>query len=250
MQPRRAFHGNFAPCLERLSDQLLCRYEVTAVALPFLRNKPPGRQDCRQQFLCRYEVALRNKTAAQFVTVHFFIYRNCNSTDLSKIEAGCRNMPIDKNSSTKFATRTANSSTSVTSLLLNIAKHCITILLNIAKHCITNRLISLQQEFSMLCLGKLPPHQRQLFSREENVILILSQTVLEGIAVLAVKQTQRVCSRTSFRTELYFCVRTQTDCSAWRPEKASIDSISFFFVNAVKTEQSSIIYNVGSPINT
>ena len=63
LQPRRAFHGNFALCLKRLPDQLPCRYEVNAVALPYLRNKRPGRQDCRQQFLRRYKTTLRNKTA-------------------------------------------------------------------------------------------------------------------------------------------------------------------------------------------
>ena len=32
--------------------------------------------------------------------------------------------------------------------------------------------------------------------------------------------------------------------------KASIDNMSFFFVNAVEAEQLSMIYNFGSPINT
>ena len=101
LQPRPAFYGNFAPCLERLSDQLLCRYEVNAVALPILQNKRPGRQDCCQQFLCCYEVALRNKTAArqsvrysQFFSVIAIASRR---TDLSKIETGCCNVPSDKN---------------------------------------------------------------------------------------------------------------------------------------------------------
>ena len=39
----------------------------------------------------------------------------------------------------------------------------------------------------MLCLGKLLPHQCPPFSCGDNVVL--SQTVFQGIAVLAVKQT-------------------------------------------------------------
>ena len=87
LQPRRAFHGNFAPC-----------------------HVLPGSAN---------------------MSSHLAI----------------------KKSSTKFAPNTAISSPSVTSLLLNIAKHCI-----------TNRLIGLQQEFSMLRLGKLLSHQRPLFT--------------------------------------------------------------------------------------
>ena len=100
----------------------------------------------------------------------------------------------------------------------------------------------------MLRLGKLLPHQHLLFSCGDHVIF--TQTIFEGIAVFAVKkkQTQRVCSRKSIWTELYFCVRTQTDCSAFRSEKASIGNMSFFFINAVEVELSSMIYNVGSPI--
>ena len=102
-------------------------------------------------FLCRSS-GTRKHLINQFVTIHF-TNRYCDSVDLSKIEAGCRNMPSYKKSSTKFAPSLAISGPSVTSLLLNIAKHYI-----------TNRLISLQQEFRMLRLGKLLPHQRPLFS--------------------------------------------------------------------------------------
>ena len=103
-------------------------------------------------FLCSSS-GTRQHLINQFVTVHFSNYRYCGSVDLSKTEAGCRNMPSNKKCSTKFSPSTDISSPSVTSLLLNMAKHCI-----------TNRLISLQQEFSMLRLGKLLPHQRPLFS--------------------------------------------------------------------------------------
>ena len=168
----------------------------------------------------------------------FFSYRYCESTDLFKIEPGCRNMPSDKkNSSTKFAPRTAISSPSVTSLLLNIAKHCT-----------TNRLISLQQECSILVSASCFLTNARC-SRVGITSFSLRQSSKESWSLQWNKQTQRVCSRKFFRTELYFCARTQTDCSAWLPEKASIDSISFFFVNAVKAEQSSMIYNVGSHIN-
>ena len=34
-----------------------------------------------------------------------------------------------------------------------------------------------------------------------------------------------------------------------RPGKASLDNMSFLFVNAVEAEQPSMIYNVGSPIS-
>ena len=98
--------------------------------------------------------------------------------------------------------------------------------------------------------GGICVHRKQLFSNKASLWGSLRQSSKELRSLQWNKQTQRVCSRMSYKTELYFCVRTQTDCSAWRPEKASKDSISFFFVNAVKAEQSSMIYNVGSPINT
>ena len=58
---------------------------------------------------------------------------------------------------------------------------------------------------------------------------------------------RKSCCRKSFRTELYW---TYTLMSAWRPEKANSDSMSFFFVRALVAEQSSIIKSVGSPLNT
>ena len=68
----------------------------------------------------------------------------------------------------------------------------------------------------MLRLGSLLPHQRPLFSLGDHVIFM--QTVF---AIVAMDLTDPAR------------LRTQTDCSAWRPEKASIDNMSFFFVNAV-----------------
>ena len=152
LQPRRAFHGTFAPC-QALSNQLLR-------ALPFLRNKRPERQDYHQQFLCNVVSLpfLRTQTALinQFVTVHFsncFSYRYCESVDLFKKRRAVATCQAIKKSSTKFAPSTTISNPSVTSLLLTIAKHCM-----------ANRLISLQQVISMLRLGKPLPHQRPLFS--------------------------------------------------------------------------------------
>ena len=74
------------------------------------------------------------------------------------------------------------------------------------------------------------------------------ETVFEGIAVFAVKQTNpaRLFAQV-LQDRVIFLSEDQTGCSAWRPEKASIDNID---VNAVEAEQSSMIYNVGSPINT
>ena len=84
----------------------------------------------------------------------------------------------------------------------------------------------------MLYLVKLLPHLRPLFSCGDNGIL--SQTVFEGIAVLAVKQTHpaRLLAQVLQDRVVLLC---ETDCSAWRPEKASIDNVSFF-VNAVEAD--------------
>ena len=62
--------------------------------------------------------------------------------------------------------------------------------------------------------------------------------------------TQRVCSQRSLRTALYFWVSTQTEVPAWRPLKASSDSMSFFLVRALRALQSSMMYRVGSPWKT
>ena len=89
LQPRRAFHGNFAPCLERLSGQLLCRFfgtsvrgDKTVVSSSFVVTKLLS--------------GTRQQPINQFVTDHFFSFRYCESMGLSKIEAGCRNMLSDK----------------------------------------------------------------------------------------------------------------------------------------------------------
>ena len=104
LQPRRAIHGNSAPCQAPPavsgSDQLL---------RALLRNCRPRRQDYHQQFL-RNAVSLpflRNKLALinQFVTDHFSNYRNCESVDLSKKVAGCRNMPSIKKEKHKICAK-------------------------------------------------------------------------------------------------------------------------------------------------
>ena len=61
--------------------------------------------------------------------------------------------------------------------------------------------------------------------------------------------TQRVCSRRSLRTALYFWL-TQTEAPAWQPLKASSDGMSFFLVRALLALQSSMMYRVGSPWKT
>ena len=60
-------------------------------------------------------------------------------------------------------------------------------------------------------------------------------------------QTHLVCSRRSFKTEMYFCEMTQTDCSTSLQENASCDNMSFFFVNPFMALQSSMVYKFGEP---
>ena len=90
-------------------------------------------------FLCRSS-GTRQHLINQFVTVHFSNYRYCESVDLSKIEAGCRNMPSNKNRAAQSLHQVRRSAA------LLLLRYCLT-------YCITNRLISLQQEFSMLRLS-------------------------------------------------------------------------------------------------
>lgn len=45
----------------------------------------------------------------------------------------------------------------------------------------------------MLCLWKLLPHKRPLFSRRTRDRVVLAQTVFEAILVLAVEQTDPAC---------------------------------------------------------
>ena len=101
----------------------------------------------------------------------------------------------------------------------------------------------------MLRLGKLLPHQRPLFSWEYHVIF--TQTVFEGIPVFAVKQTNLVRLLAQVLQDRVVFLNEDPDrllCMAAQESKH--DNMSFFFVNAVEAEQSSMIYNVGSPINT
>ena len=88
----------------------------------------------------------------------------------------------------------------------------------------------------MLRLGELLPHQRPLFSCGDHVIFM--QTVFEAIAIFAVKQTNPARLLAQVLQDRVVCLSEDPDM------------LLFFFVNAVEAEQSSMIYNVGSPINT
>ena len=55
-------------------------------------------------FLCRSS-GTRQHLINQFVTVHLSSYRYCESVDLSKIEAGCRNMPSNKKEQHKICAK-------------------------------------------------------------------------------------------------------------------------------------------------
>ena len=113
LQPRRAFNGNFASC-QAPPAVALTSYFVPSSGTSVQRGKTITSSSFVTLFLCRSS-GTRQHLINQFVTVNFSNYRYCESVDLFKIEAGCRNMPSDKKEHTKFAPSTTISSTSVTS---------------------------------------------------------------------------------------------------------------------------------------
>ena len=119
---RRAFHGILHPVRRRRLLPALASYFETL--LPYRSSGTSvwrrwgGKTVTSSYFitllLCRSS-GTRQHLINQFVTVHF-TNRYCESADLSKIEAGCRNMPSDKKQQHKICASTSNSSNSVTSL--------------------------------------------------------------------------------------------------------------------------------------
>ena len=87
-----------------------------------------------------------------------------------------------------------------------------------------------------------PDHTHLLFRCSTSLfILCLSLNVgitsfsLEQFSKLSLHllynmQTHFVCSRRSFKTEMYHCEMTQTDCSACLKENARCDNMSFTFL--------------------
>ena len=60
--------------------------------------------------------------------------------------------------------------------------------------------------------------------------------------------THLVCSpQRSFKTEMYFCEFTHTDCSVFLPENASCNNMSFFLCQFLWALQSSMMNKVGEP---
>ena len=89
-----------------------------------------------------------------------------------------------------------------------------------------------------------------LFSVSSNVgITSFSRKQLSKLSLPLVlnMQTHFVCSQRSFKTEMYLCEMTHTDCSACLREKASCDIMFFFFINSFVALQSSMKYKVGEP---
>ena len=92
------------------------------------------------------------------------------------------------------------------------------------------------------------PNCCSLLMRGDHVVF--AESILETVSVLAVKHGYPAGLLPEILEDCIVFLGEHPEVPAWRPLKASSDSMSFFLVRALRALQSSMMYRVGSPWKT